>query len=789
MPQVDPSTLTSRDNGAITGGHSVLDKLLVGSESARRWDWSDIDESLWSQSWPYQLAVVEAQDDGTYVQKDTFTLPINPESLTNSMPFATTLQATFGGVIENNGGVPLRPIALTGNLGVVNDRESGEALGGLLFQLGGVLGGTIQAGQQLVASAQDVGKPQFDANLYPATDTTRGASGVPERSTGYFQWLYFQRFLESYAEAKKTEDGATLRLALYVWKEQAAWLISPEVLQLNRTSAQPVEYQYNFRATAYARLNPKDIRATDLIGGAGRLPVTTMGARSQLSNALNTIQRARRTIDRFQNLAKAINADFEAVGQTIRSVALGLKDAVGAVKTWADFPATIKNTAYRIINENSPIFKNLLKGGSSSAPSSQARMVSVAVDTASIDDQPTDSLRNPPLELRRAMSAEVARVRGYTTDDFRTARQQVETFRALFAAKVGLPDPRTTNPPAPIRQATDDDYAFLGAMVEVADAISQALVVQKRTAPPSLLDYVAGLASTAGIEMRRAQSKFAVPFPYGATLETVALQYLGDASRWGEIAALNELRQPYIDETGQDQLLLANGNGHNIVVADGSQLQVDHYVTISSNLVFQESRRVLAINELAPNYWTITLGGAGDLAKFKVGARARIHYFLPGTVNSQKVIFIPSQQATTNTDLQLRYVPSLSDLETILQVGGVDGALTDAGDIAITQDGDWPYVQGLAALIQWARIALNTPLKSWLLYPTFGIDMQVGQSLADMSAADVLTSIKTSFALNDAFTGVQSALVETNGPATRVTLELRVKGVDSTLPVSFEVAQ
>jgi hypothetical protein len=122
-------------------------------------------------------------------------------------------------------------------------------------------------------------------------------------------------------------------------------------------------------------------------------------------------------------------------------------------------------------------------------------------------------------------------------------------------------------------------------------------------------------------------------------------------------------------------------------------------------------------------------------------------------------------------------------------VGGVDGLLTDKGDIAITQDGDWPYVQGLGALIQWARIALNTPLGSWVSYPTFGIALQVGESLADVTAKDILASVKNSFRLNDAFVGVSSAFIDIKGPAVQVTLELGVKGVDTSLPVTFDIVQ
>ena len=273
------------------------------------------------------------------------------------------------------------------------------------------------------------------------------------------------------------------------------------------------------------------------------------------------------------------------------------------------------------------------------------------------------------------------------------------------------------------------------------------------------------------------------------TLVQVALQYLGDASRWVEIAALNELIAPYIDEVGQNRPLSANGAGNQIAVSDGNGLLIDHLISISSNNRLGEQRRILDIEQVSSTYWSLTISGPADLNKFRLADNAKIHFTLPNTVNSQKVIFIPSDQSTTNNDVQLQFVPTLSDLESILQVGGVDGALTSSGDIAIDKNGNWPYVTGMQNLIQYARVALNTPVGSWLLVPNFGIDNQIGQSLADLSAQDILASLKNSFALNNAFTGIRSALIQTTGPATTVTIELGIKGTDSTLPVSFEVAQ
>jgi hypothetical protein len=196
----------------------------------------------------------------------------------------------------------------------------------------------------------------------------------------------------------------------------------------------------------------------------------------------------------------------------------------------------------------------------------------------------------------------------------------------------------------------------------------------------------------------------------------------------------------------------------------------------------------VAVDKVAEGQWLLTLSGANDLDRFTTQAGAQLHFYLPGTVRSNQVIFIPSE-IEAREQLALRYVPSMDDLTRLLQVGGVDGALTEQGDILITPDGGWPYVQGMAALIQWGRVALSTRRRSVPLHPEFGLDVQAGQSLADVSAQGVLESVRATFQQNPAFTGVNSALVELSGPACQVTLELGVKGVDALLPVSFPVAQ
>ncbi len=94
---------------------------------------------------------------------------------------------------------------------------------------------------------------------------------------------------------------------------------------------------------------------------------------------------------------------------------------------------------------------------------------------------------------------------------------------------------------------------------------------------PSSLEFVAGLAQQAGIFFNIPKSKYAVPMPYGHSLERLALQYLGNANRWHEIATLNNLRDPYIDEEGFAIALLTNAVGHQIVLPNVDNLFVSQH--------------------------------------------------------------------------------------------------------------------------------------------------------------------------------------------------------------------
>merc|ERR1712146_557222 len=96
------------------------------------------------------------------------------------------------------------------------------------------------------------------------------------------------------------------------------------------------------------------------------------------------------------------------------------------------------------------------------------------------------------------------------------------------------------------------------------------------------LEYVGGLASESGIAFEISSSKYLAPVPFGLTIEQISLRYLKDANRWVEIATLNNLKSPYIDEDGFERFFLSNGDGRQFNIDSDENLFVGQKISLTS---------------------------------------------------------------------------------------------------------------------------------------------------------------------------------------------------------------
>lgn len=809
--------------------------LTAGDKTDPLWDFAFAEDlkPRWNKLYPFQLMIIK-RENGSYAKsgiKATFTLPIPPQELTISTPFAISTQVTLGGIVEEHNGAPLRNITLRGTTGVVPLRTSMAAekskLLGVLQDVG-VFGGTITAVTNAISAVKTVVSQV--TNLLGGTDGTSPPNvnadslfaGDMGKTTGYYQMELLKRFLESYINQKKTAAGKDLRLALCVWKEQAVYLVTPVNFDVIRNATSPLEYMYNLQFRAWRRIQLRDSTPKSFEGHVG------VKSPSKFAQIVNILESSRHVLAGAQNTLKAVRADIKNTLFTpLRQVILFSKDVRGLATSVADFPDNLVSdlrqpllemfgdkaaeapkgltTAQRSLESSLKALsvesvKNDTKTGTTKSPlaaSPGANSADKAIANPEEHFETFASIKMGDLNVRpetaRKIEEEKRKVRLLRREDFEAARDSVLTVLADFSDAVGAGHPTYTRiygtpERTPTKVPTDDDWEIIHALSQVATAMdSLATSSDINQDQISSIDYIAGLASRSGIAFTVPKSKFAVPFLYGHTLEQLADRYLHDPNRWHEIAALNGLRAPYVDEVGFELPFLVNGSGNQVLVSDGSRYFSGQLCYVGSTSVRREKRRIQKVEQLGPGQFVLTLSGASDLQKYTIVAQARVQAFLPDTINSQMQIYIPSDEEALDEDFKVKSIPGVDYFDPLVRSGGIDLLLTARGDLVITPDGDCRLAVGLTNIIQKVRLAIGTPRGSLLHHPEFGLGVKPGTSIADLSAQDLLAETTQLFKDDPGFSGVQAATVRINGNSLQIGLGIGIAGTSQVVPVQIDV--
>lgn len=830
---INPTNLGSlataqADNGVVDT--SLLPAGIVSVEDDF-WQYSTtIDTTRWNKSYPYQLLLLDVQAGaGGYKTVASYTLPIPPQEQSISTPFAITTQVTLGGITEQHNGAPLRSITLSGTTGVWPGRSSlapfqGPNLGQSVFA------GTVQSVTSLVsnvtgAAAQVTpfqGQMGVEPNASFATDTGAGVQ------TGYYQMRLMQQFLESYVTAKKTNAGRSLRLALAIWKDQAVYLVTPASFLQNRSGNSPWEYTYtlNFRAWKRIDFDTLDSQPMATVGSAtNKDPTAIQKLVAAVAAAQNALQ--------VQNLVAVLQGatgDAGALLENLRSLSAWGKDQLGAVYSMADLPDQIvnslKGTAVAIIaNPNlappnvDQVFQQLLQDLGVSSGKAQTGLANpnglgqnlnifqgpdAAHSLNTIFANPkqyyqyfssvnTSDLNIPPT-VQSKITAERNRVRAFTRQDFANILSSIQSASQDFADFVGAGDATfdatfNRTPLPSTRVPSDNDFEVMFQLNAVVMQLNRQAAYNNLSAiPTNPMDFAAGFFSSTQIPFQSYPGKFAVPFPYGASFETLAAKYLGDPDRWEEIVSLNDLRQPYVDEVGFTVPLLTNGNGNQVAVASDQNLEVNQVVFLSSAGQPRTMRHILSITPINNgSYFMLVLDGLPNLGNYRTIQGASLQAFMPGTVNSMMTLYIPSSTPPPVPEFDTPGIPGLNPFQQYFNAGGVDLLLTSTGNLVVTPDGDCRLAIGLTNLVQTIWLAFNTPKGSLIHHTEYGFPRLLGQSIADAPASSILMAAKNLFKGDPSFTGVQSATVQAIGPTARIFLGVGIAGTSNVLPVTFDV--
>jgi hypothetical protein len=745
----------------------------------------------WGKLFPYELMILKADDAGGLTKESSFVLPIPPQEMTIQTPFAINQTVTMGGVVEEHNSAPIRIIQMSGTTGVAPLRlkASDDPPKPPMMKL---IMDTIFMADKAVAST------------YLSELPMAGNQGVANGS-GYNQFRILQNFLEGYALSKKKKENRNLRLGLAIWKEGVVYLVTPMAFNVRRTVSSPLEYLYDLQFRAFAR------KPIEIIGASDTSETNPKNDLNYLQKALNLLRNARSVVAMVVKAIRNVRAAVQQVMEVVRQSILFIKDAIGAIIELIELPSRLVQDFKRLIvgawddlqaatlelqNINKTELSRVRNTAQTASVAPGDPVASTLDDVFANPDNYSAFFEKCPLDsfrvdahIQQKIDAELTKVRKLTPSDYSAFRSlTIETMLDLanvlgvgdstVDSVYGISEPQTT------RTLTTQELNLLGALNDIADGF--ALMAMRRPYDQlTSVDYMAGYAAASGIAFTNPVSKFAVPMPYDMTLDQLSMKYLKDPDRWVEIAAINGLKDPFIDEVGFQQYLSADGSGNKVIVSDASKYNVRQAVWVGSVLVPREKRHILSIDKLGTAF-ILTLDGADDLAKYKLAADAYLHSFLPDTVNSMQSIFIPSDQQGVLAD-EITRVPGVDMFDPLLKAGGIDLMVDQNGDLIITQDGDCRMAYGMQGIEQRIRLTIATPRGALMHHPGFGFPIQPGVSISDMSAQAMAESIRTMFGDDPLFNNLSNIKVSVKGPTAYVSMGITVQGEDRPIDVSIAV--
>ena len=767
--------------------------------------------TVWKQSYPYRLLVLRVHSDGHYGVIAEFRLPINPQELTITTPFAIKTTITSQGVLEEHNGIPIKMIKIRGTTGFWISRPSAPKSTGNSSILGTVFGGTIQAAQGVQNQLGKLTSSPIGVTANVNTTTTDANLVM----SGYFQYHLLRLFVETYAITKTQPDNQDLRLALEISKDRVTYLVTPQLKTMTKTVVSPMEYLYTLDFLAWGTVPNAGFATANQ-----NLNTLTQNSGNQLLTIMNSLIQAQTVMNSFANVIGAVRADIQSnILGPINNMVLLVKSVVGVAQSIADFPQSLQQSLQNSVIATWNNLKSTLNNSpalTTAGPTSPVNSATVAAATTAIANITQQNSGSSALNgtanatyipavlgnisLTQAINisqlnltpAQQAAVNTATNAALNTTNNQVLTLINNLQNMATALEPSISagDPLAPewdiLYQAADTVTQLYAMILDNSLLTSPNAQAQGQTTAPltnSAMNYWTAMTTQSAIPYTAPVGKFAIPFPYKSTLEQLALLYLQDATLWMEIASLNGLQYPYVDEEGFVVVFANNGVNNQFNITTATNLFVGQTIYLTSNTQITSQRKILAINPITTTNYLITVDGASNLNLFTTADAAQFRAYLPYTVNSMQQIYIPSATQPNPNELETTPLTFINDNLDLVKFSRIDWLLTPSGDLACTQSGFQNLAFGTTNLIQAATLKLITPPNGLILHPEFGALPQLGDSVADIDSQAQIERINVSFQQDERFNTPQSVSITLQPGVEAVSVVASVAQGNGILPI------
>jgi len=494
-------------------------------------------DKSWRKSLGYVFQVVRVQD-GEVSDADgwqEFVLQINPQDLSQDEIFAIEVTPTFSGVLVEHQGTTLKDISISGTTGISPHRRAGGAF-------------------------PQSGRPVFAAGR-----------------SGYMEFHELRTYIRAYVEQKRNDPDAAndgeLRLVWRNLRDHEDLFVEPQRFTMKRSASKPLLYDYsiNLKAIGIAKLVAKDKGFLASIDGAIEDITGALQAVSQvIAGAFDFVK----LVD--ENIENTILGPINAITQGIQAFNNGKANQKSFAATVAALKKKIDNNFAAVGVGNDAQKQKALKA-------EKATQLQAAVASAQQQQFAQKTLTALQVQkLKDAVAVNIAIIEAAIAAKNQTAAvaySQQQVLNALKQTKIAADKALQTAKLFAQNSKVKADVVnavYAASAANAATAAAAGVLAQKKAdlvkaqaagdslaaakAKQSIAEIVTAKAQAAAKASATAASAVStatkmaktVTIDGGMTIQALAAFFMGDPSKYKDIAFYNGLKAPYVDTTPLD---------------------------------------------------------------------------------------------------------------------------------------------------------------------------------------------------------------------------------------------